>query len=310
MELHLIRTFVAVAETGGVTRAAERLHQTQPTVSGHLKTLEGRVGVALFVRGARGMQLTTAGQELLPSARRFVEQADAIERLAKNLKRGLAGSLRVGLNNAPFWFQPGPLWSRLSASYPDLTLSFDQGPSGQLMQWLRDGQLDVAFIEGAAHASIETRPLTDVDVVLTVPPAWADELADRPSRDQLRLLHGRPWVFTSPQCSYHRLFETLWRDLGPPSDRRYQVDHSLPDMIDLVQQGLAASLMERRTAEAAAAEGRVAICDAFEATIPMSVAVLRSRRDEPVVAAFLESCAAMRGEIVAALRPDPATPSA
>ena len=69
MELYQLRTFAAVADEGHLTRASERLHLSQPAVSGHIKALEGELGVRLFERASTGMQLTAAGSELLERAR-------------------------------------------------------------------------------------------------------------------------------------------------------------------------------------------------------------------------------------------------
>ena len=72
MELHQLRTFVAVAEEGHLTRAAERMFVSQPAVSSHVKALEAELGVALFDRTPKGMRLTREGERLLGRARRIV----------------------------------------------------------------------------------------------------------------------------------------------------------------------------------------------------------------------------------------------
>ena len=75
MELYQLRSFLAVAELGHLTRAAERLHVSQPALSAQIKALEDELSVVLFERGAAGMTLTAAGRQLLPEAERVVAAA-------------------------------------------------------------------------------------------------------------------------------------------------------------------------------------------------------------------------------------------
>src|SRR5260370_20757109 len=77
MELYQLRSFTAVAELGHLTRAAEKLHVSQPAMSAQIKALEDELGVALFERVPTGMILTAAGRPLLPQAAKVLAAADA-----------------------------------------------------------------------------------------------------------------------------------------------------------------------------------------------------------------------------------------
>ncbi|HXU65990.1 MAG TPA: LysR family transcriptional regulator, partial [Casimicrobiaceae bacterium] len=78
MELYQLRSFAAVAELGHLTRAAERLHVSQPAVSAQIKALEDELSVLLFERGATGMALTAAGRALLPEALRVIAATQSL----------------------------------------------------------------------------------------------------------------------------------------------------------------------------------------------------------------------------------------
>src|SRR3954469_15102257 len=91
-----LRTFVAIADAGGVHRAAARLHLSQPAVSRQIQALESDLGVALFDRIGRRVQLTSEGEDLLRRGRRLLAEAESFTERAGALKRGETGILRVG----------------------------------------------------------------------------------------------------------------------------------------------------------------------------------------------------------------------
>jgi DNA-binding transcriptional LysR family regulator len=98
LDLRLVRYFVAVAQEGSVTRAAERLHLAQPSLSAAVKQLEGQLGVALVERSGRGIALTPAGELLLRRGAELVALADAVEGEVRDRGAAPAARLRLGLS--------------------------------------------------------------------------------------------------------------------------------------------------------------------------------------------------------------------
>jgi DNA-binding transcriptional LysR family regulator len=96
MDLRRLRTFVTVAEQGSVSKAALRLHISQPGLSRQIQELQQELGLRLFNRVGRRLVLTTEGEQLLGSCRNLLSQANSLSEQAELLKRGDAGSLRVG----------------------------------------------------------------------------------------------------------------------------------------------------------------------------------------------------------------------
>jgi LysR family cyn operon transcriptional activator len=96
MNFRHLRTFVAIADAGGVARAAARLNMTQPTASRQVLALESELGVPLFDRIGRGVQLTSEGEDLLRRGRRLLSEVDSINDRARALKSGQVGTLRIG----------------------------------------------------------------------------------------------------------------------------------------------------------------------------------------------------------------------
>ena len=88
MNLQQLRTFVAIADTGGVARAANKVHLSQPAASRQMQVLEADLGVPLFDRIGRRIRLTAEGEDLLRRARRLVAEADSLRDRARALRSG------------------------------------------------------------------------------------------------------------------------------------------------------------------------------------------------------------------------------
>src|SRR3954447_69291 len=97
MELRQLEAFVAAADEGAITRAADRLHVVQSAVSASVRRLEAELGTPLFVRRARGVTLTDAGRALLPHARAALGAAEAGREAVNAVRGGLSGTVRLGI---------------------------------------------------------------------------------------------------------------------------------------------------------------------------------------------------------------------
>ncbi len=108
MELYQLRSFVAVAGVGHLTRASEKLHVSQPAVSAQIKALEDELELTLFERTSSGMELTFAGQRLLADAEKVLPAAQALRNEAQAFKGQIAGKVSVGTLSDP-GFRGGPV---------------------------------------------------------------------------------------------------------------------------------------------------------------------------------------------------------
>jgi DNA-binding transcriptional LysR family regulator len=147
MELRHLRYFLAVAEDLHVGRAAQRLHISQPPLSRQIHQLEEELGVALFKRDKKRMQLTVAGRAFLEEARAILERTDHAVRLVQRASRGQVGLLRIGfIESATASGLLGRVLARFRKQYPDVELELSKLLSLRQAEALRAHQLDAGFI--------------------------------------------------------------------------------------------------------------------------------------------------------------------
>lgn len=145
LDVALIRTFVATADHGNMTVAANRLHMTQSAVSQQIKRLEEMFGSALFEREKRGLRLTEAGERLLGSARRLLILNDDI--WIDMTERTVEGGVRLGVPYDLIGSALAPVLKSYAERHPQVEITLICGSSPELMQALEHGAIDLGVIE-------------------------------------------------------------------------------------------------------------------------------------------------------------------
>lgn len=194
MELHQLRYFVAVAELGHFTRAAERCFVSQPSLSQQILKLERELKYPLFDRAGRKVKLTEAGRVLYDSARCVLAAVDEAEARVRNLG-GNGGTIHVGAipTIAPYLFPP--LLKRFAADHPKAEVSLHEDLTARTLEACLGGDLDLAVValpvdDGRLHAE----PLFHDELLAALPPGHA--LAKK-KRLALADLAGEPFVLLS-----------------------------------------------------------------------------------------------------------------
>lgn len=176
MELRHLRYFIAVAEEGHITRAAERLGMQQPPLSQQIRQLERELDVQLFRRKPRGVELTDAGIAFLGRARAILEEVDRAFATTRRTARGEQGRVVVGFtSSAPFHpFVPRVIRAFREMS-PLVSLVLEESGSSELVQGLHNEQIDAAFIRSpvADVVGLVVRPLLEEDMVVALPAGHA-----------------------------------------------------------------------------------------------------------------------------------------
>jgi DNA-binding transcriptional LysR family regulator len=172
MELRRLRYFIAVAEELHFTRAAARLGIRQPPLSAQIRQLEKEMGTLLFERGTRGVELTDAGKLLLKEARDIVGRADRAALLVQRRARGESGEMVVGFAGGTYLVPLIPTIMRSYRDrYADVILHGRQSHTAALIDALREGEVDVAFVRPPVPNPEEFRfePIIDEEIVAVLP---------------------------------------------------------------------------------------------------------------------------------------------
>lgn len=189
MELKQLQWFVTVAEELSFTKAAARLHVSQPPISRQIRLLEDELGVALFARSTQKVALTRAGEMFLEHARRTLGAAEQARNAARRAAEGGAGSLRLGyVGAAAYSFLPAVLRS-FRKEHPHVELVLRVMTIQQQVQALRKAELDVGFVRMPLQdPAIETRRLVRERFVVALsvdhPLARKKQLALRELKDE------------------------------------------------------------------------------------------------------------------------------
>ncbi|SFT98913.1 LysR family transcriptional regulator [Arthrobacter sp. ov118] len=189
--------FIAVAEELHFGRAAERLNMTQPPLSRQIQKLEKSVGAELLERDNRRVQLTHAGQAFLEEARRLLALAERAPATARRIASGRSGVLRIGFTAASGFSILGPLLEEISAALPDVDIDLQELVTGEQIQALLTGELDLGLARPPFDGEIfDSRLLYREAMVVAVP---AGHPLTRLGRDvENEDLRDEPLIMHSP----------------------------------------------------------------------------------------------------------------
>jgi LysR family transcriptional regulator, nitrogen assimilation regulatory protein len=209
MDLKRLRTFVAVADLGTVSGAAEALRITQPALSRQLQELRREFGVPLFDRVGRRLRLTTEGAALLPGSRALLHQADALVERARLLILGDSGELRVGATaHLTAQFFPG-LLRDFAVLFPRVKVQPVEAGGVDQVELLRHGALHAAITwPRGVEAGIITHPLPDMTIVAARDPVKGPAL---PASVEVRALASVPLLLLTSNYGTRNAFDAACR---------------------------------------------------------------------------------------------------
>jgi DNA-binding transcriptional LysR family regulator len=300
MDMRTLRCFLAVAEEGSITRAALRLHMSQPPLSVRLQALERELDVALLLRHGRGVELTTAGRVLEERARRLLADADATAEAVRSVGQGMRGhlSVTVGATVAPRLL--AKLLAAMRASAPDVEVGVTDAAGADVLDAVGHADADAGLIHlgpadpaGAPGANAKPRAgqhaleIAVVDrepLVAVLPvahPQAAGERVDLATlRDDVLVAPARA---SGPGLHEHVL--AAWRSVDGDPDRVLE-SGSITTALALVQGGVGVAILPAALA-AVAWRGLVAAPLRQHRPAVETAVVWRPSATSPVVRRFL-----------------------
>ena len=160
MDFKDLEYFAAIARCGNITRAAQQLYVSQPTLSKFLQKLEGDTGLVLFQRAGRRLELTYAGQRYLAHAERLLSQKREMDAELTDLLRADTGVLHVGMPPFRCSFSLPEVLPAFRAQFPQVQFRIEEAPSAELDRKLLEGEIDLAFyMSFARHPGLSYRVL-------------------------------------------------------------------------------------------------------------------------------------------------------
>jgi LysR family transcriptional regulator for metE and metH len=171
LEVRHLRLLAAVAEEGSLTEAGRRLHVTQSALSHQLRDAEEKLGAALFLRLGKKMVLTPAGEKLLDSARKVLEELHCAEAQIEGLNGGTLGVVRLGTECYTCYHWLPALLKKFHAKFPRVDVDIVLEANPRPVDFLLAGKLDVAVITGPPrNKSLRLTPTCEDEVMIVVGP--------------------------------------------------------------------------------------------------------------------------------------------
>jgi DNA-binding transcriptional LysR family regulator len=172
MELRHLRYFVTVAEEEHMTRAASKLGIQQPPLSQQIQSLEKELGVSLFIRKSRRIELSPAGKVFLGDARDILARAEQSIQRIRRFEMGEEGSIRLGFTSSASMHQMTPdLVRRFREVFPLISVEIEEGAAHDLINGLEQERIDIAFSRSSVqpYPGIASIELLKEDMVIAVP---------------------------------------------------------------------------------------------------------------------------------------------
>jgi DNA-binding transcriptional LysR family regulator len=280
--------FLEVARRGNVSRAAEAIYVSQPTLTARLHALETELGEKLFVRTRQGMRLTDAGRAFLPFAERATQAVREGRDAIAELNSASAGHLVIASAPAVSTYVLPPLLERFAAAHPRVEVAVRTGHSEEVLQMVLKSEVQLGLGRELRHHDIELIPFYEEELGLMVAPGH--HLAERRSVTMADLAAEQLILFDRTS-SYYELTQASFASAGLTPRSMFELDN-IEATKKMVERKLGVALLPRTAVSVEVAADklrRVPISDA----LPMRRRLVAMRRHDQgppsgVVKAFLD----------------------
>lgn len=271
MELRHIYTFQAIVKEGSFLKAAEKLMYAQSTITLHIQQLEAELGVKLFIRQGKKVQLTEAGRSLQEQADSLVARAMSLQQTMFNLVAGEAGHVRIGVIEPSASLRLPQLLAPFCQERPHIRLTIEVGNTRTISQRVASGALDLGICSPpAAHLGLDFEPLFVEHLALLLP-----EHHPLASTESIRVqdLAKQRLLLSEEDCSYREIIESvlLKRRVNPYSGLEIG---SLDMLKHAVQSDMGLALLPRAAATPPPARTLLREIEGLELSLPIGLVLL------------------------------------
>lgn len=285
--LEWYRIFLHTAKLGNLTKAAQELHITQPSVSYAIKQLEETLEVKLFDRLSKGVNLTSEGRALFEYVEQSFAQLDAGEKRIQSLKRLTAGELRIGASGPFIKHLLLPALDQFRADYPGVGIRLSQGKTADIGRRLKDGQIELGLVHlPMDDLDLDVKPLLDIQDCFVVGNAYR-KLAKHPiSTEQIA---QTPLLLLSSESSTRQFVEQWLHAQGFKVEADIELN-SMEMLVELAQRGYGAAFVTRSFVQHELDAGKLFELQLIEPVPPRTVGVATRRElsSSLIAARFME----------------------
>lgn len=240
MNLRDLQYVVAVAELKSFSQAALQCHVSQPTLSSQIKKMEDLLGISIFERTNKKVMLTQAGESIIRSARRILQEVSTIHDIAESSQDPLAGNFRIGAFPTLATYIFPDLMARAKYSYPKLKLVLREDKTADLIDQLKAGDIDAALLALPVEVDgLVSQALFDDEFLLAVAP---DHPLSPASKVDLRVLQDHKLLLLDEgHCLRDQALEVCHRS-GASEDEDVRAT-GLETLRQMVKAGVGMTLM-------------------------------------------------------------------
>ena len=212
MDLQLLRTLLAVADTGSITQAADRVGVTQPALSRRIQQLEAHLGAELLARGRKGAELTAIGRLVEIEARVLIDRYDHMREQIRALQGLEGGTVRIGGGATAVSFVLPKAIAAFQHDYPTVHFQLKEAGSAEVAEDVRTGRLELGLVTLPIQArELRIEPLFTDRIVLVAP---RDHPLARRKRIETRELDGLTFVGFEADTAVRQIIDAALRDAG------------------------------------------------------------------------------------------------
>lgn len=258
MDLRQLRYFIAIIERGSFSKAAAALNVAQPALSLHVRNMEAELNAQLLFRSPKGVIATEAGEILLRHARIIIDQLALAEEEIRGHDVEPAGEVRLGLPGTISQILAVPLIMAARERYPRIRLRIAEAMSGFVLQWLREGRIDLAilYVPGHDGGLVSQRVLTEQLYLLSPPIAPEGTSLPKAPTVSYREIAALPLILPSLSHGLRELLEQEAAAAGVSLNTVMEVD-SYNNIKELVEKGVGCSILPFNAIAREVEEGRL-----------------------------------------------------